>query len=119
MGFAKGGIKMNIQSTKSTPIFSTLGGDPDLGELVELFVDEMPERVQNITTLLAESDWEELRRSAHQLKGAAGSYGFDAISPIAAVVEDKVRSGHDEEEIRQAVEELCDMCLSARAGVPE
>ncbi len=110
---------MNTQSTKSTPIFSTLGSDPDLGELVELFVDEMPERVHNITNLLAQSDWEEIRRAAHQLKGAAGSYGFDAISPSAAIVENKIRGGHDEEEIRQAIEELCDMCLSARAGVPE
>ncbi|MEA1950355.1 MAG: Hpt domain-containing protein [Planctomycetota bacterium] len=101
------------------PIYSTLGSDPDLGELVELFVDEMPERVQNITNLLEQSDWEELRRAAHQLKGAAGSYGFDAISPTAAVVENKIRGEHCEEEICQAIEELCDICLSARAGTPE
>ena len=101
------------------PIYSTMGSDPDLGELVELFVNEMPERVRNLTTLLEQSNWEELRRAAHQLKGAAGSYGFDAISPVAAIVEDEIRGEHREEEICQAIEELCDMCLSARAGMPE
>ncbi len=110
---------MNAQSTRFAAIYSTLGSDPDLGELVELFVDEMPDRVKNLTTLLEQADWEELRRAVHQLKGAAGSYGFDAISPSAAVLEDKIRAGHPEDEIRQAVEELCDMCRSARPGVPQ
>jgi len=89
-----------------------------LAELVELFVEEMPGRVQNFTTLLERAEWEELRRAAHQLKGAAGSYGFDAISPVAAVLEDKIRAGYPEHEICQAVEELCDICQHARAGVP-
>ncbi|MBN2294072.1 MAG: Hpt domain-containing protein [Pirellulales bacterium] len=110
---------MKIQNTKTTPIYSTLGSDPDLGELVELFVDEMPDRIQNLTNLLEQSDWEELRRSAHQLKGAAGSYGFDTISPIAAVVEDKIRANCPEDELHQAVEDLCEMCRAARAGAPE
>ena len=109
---------MNTQSTKSRTIYSTLRNDTTLSKLVELFVDEMPDRVQNLTTLLKQANWEELRRAAHQLKGAAGSYGFDAISPTAGVVEDKIRGGHCEDEIRQAVEELCDMCRSARAGKP-
>ncbi len=110
---------MTFQSTKSRAIYSTLRNDTTLSKLVELFVDEMPDRVQNITTLLKQANWEELRRAAHQIKGAAGSYGFDAISPTAGVVEDKILDGHSEDEIRQAVEDLCDMCRSARAGKPE
>ena len=29
-------------------IYSSLGTDPDLGELVEMFVDEMPDRVSTL-----------------------------------------------------------------------
>ncbi len=46
------------------PLYSTLGGDPDLGDLVTLFVEEMPDRVANILDLLDRSEWEELRRGA-------------------------------------------------------
>ena len=110
---------MSRNEIKSLPIYSTLVSDPDMSELVEMFVDEMPERIQTCIDLLNGSDWEGLRRFAHQLKGAAGSYGFQEISPSASVVEEKARDGQSEEEIRDAVETLCDMCRSVRAGKPE
>ena len=106
-------------STKPTPVYSTLGSDPDLGELVEMFVDEMPQRVEKLTELLEDAEWDKLRRGAHQLKGAAGSYGFLEISPLAATLEDKILAGQPEDEIRQVLEALREMCLIARAGAPE
>lgn len=100
-------------------LYSPLADDPDLGEIVEMFVDEMPERVTLIQQLLDASDWEGVRRAAHQLKGSAGSHGFTPISPVAAAVEKSVVSGQPEEEIRKAVEELCEMCGRVRAGTPD
>ena len=100
------------------PMYSTLGGDPDLGDLVTLFVEEMPDRVANILDLLNRSEWEELRRTAHQLKGAAGSYGFGAISPCAGKLEFAIRDQEPEENIRQAVEDLVSMCNRTCAGTP-
>ena len=109
---------MDQNATKSSPIYSTLGNDPDLGELVDMFVEEMPGRVEKIQNLLQNSQWEDLRRAAHQLKGAAGSYGFLKISPVAAVLEDKIRGEEPENEIRKAVDSLCDICRCARGGSP-
>jgi HPt (histidine-containing phosphotransfer) domain-containing protein len=100
------------------PMYSTLGGDPDLGDLVTLFVEEMSDRVANIQDLLKRSEWEELRRAAHQIKGAAGSYGFGAISPCAGKLEYAIRDQEPEENIRQAVEDLVTMCRRACAGTP-
>lgn len=97
------------------PLFSTLGSDPDLREIVELFVEEMPDRVSNLFDRLRVCDWEGLRRAAHQLKGAAGSYGFEPITLSAARVEDAIRASRPEEEIRQAIEDLVDLCRRARA----
>jgi histidine phosphotransfer protein HptB len=110
---------MNVDAATQTPIYSTLASDPDLEELVVMFVDEMTERIDKLTALLDSAKWDDLRRAAHQLKGAAGSYGFQEISPMAANVEDKIISGEPEEEIRKAVESLCDLCRCARAGLPE
>jgi histidine phosphotransfer protein HptB len=101
------------------PIFSALATDSDLSELVEMYVGEMPDRIAAIQTLLAQAEWEELRRMAHQMKGAAGSYGFEAITPVAGAVEDSIRGGAPEEQIRQATRELLAMCSRVRAGTPE
>jgi histidine phosphotransfer protein HptB len=100
------------------PLYSTLGGDPDLGDLVTLFVDEMAGRVTTIIDLLNQKNWEGLRRMAHQIKGAAGSYGFGPISPCAGKLEFAIRDQESEENIRKAVDELINMCNCARAGTP-
>jgi histidine phosphotransfer protein HptB len=100
------------------PLYSNLGGDPDLSDLVELFVDEMAGRVANILELLNRQDWDELRRMAHQLKGAAGSYGFDEISPCAGHLENTIRNSEPEENIRQATDDLVSICNRVCAGTP-
>ena len=109
---------MNHKTVKKEPIYSALGGDPDLSEIVVMFVDEMPGRIATIEESLATADWEQLRRAAHQLKGAAGSYGFAPSSPCAAKVGDALRSGKPQEQIRATVEELIDLCRRVRAGAP-
>ena len=101
-----------------TVLYSALGADPDLIEIVEMFVDEMPDRIAAIQRLLDAQDWAALRRTAHQLKGAAGSYGFDAVSPQATAVEDANHNQQPEEQVRAAVAELLDLCRRVRAGAP-
>ena len=107
----------DMQRTRD-PIYSTLGGDEDLSEIVQMFVDEMPHRLTTLLDQLNASQWDALRCSAHQLKGAGGSYGFDPISSCAATLEKNIRSNESEEQIRRAVADLVDMCRRARAGVP-
>ncbi len=79
----------------SQPLYSSLATDPDLAELVEIFVESLPERVETLKQAFDQGDWETLRRTAHQLKGAAGSYGFDPLSPSAAKLEQRVDAGVD------------------------
>ena len=100
-------------------VYSTLGLDPDLAELVEMFVDELPERVAKIREFWDNADMEGLGRAAHQLKGAAGSYGFDELTPALQRLDHSVRSSHSEAEIVSAIEEVAEMCSRVRAGAPE
>jgi len=109
---------MTPTTQDTTLLYSSLGGDPDLSEIVDLFVEEMPDRVAMLQDQLEEANWEGLRRTAHQLKGAAGSYGFDTISPRAARLEDAVCASEPEEQIRQAVDELTILCNRIRGGTP-
>ncbi len=99
-------------------VYSRLASDPDLCEIVDLFVEEMPGRVAAFLTQLDAADWEGLRQTAHQLRSAAGSYGFDAISPYAGRLESAIRDGQTEAEIHAAVNKLVDLCNRVRCGTP-
>jgi HPt (histidine-containing phosphotransfer) domain-containing protein len=107
-----------MSDVKTKALYSNLAGDPTLGPLVDLFVAEMPSQIARLIDRLEGCDWEGLRQAAHQLKGAAGSYGFPAISPAAAQLEDAIRRQLPEETIRQAVDQLVDFCRQARGGTP-
>lgn len=102
----------------STYLYSQYGNDPDLAELVELFVEEMPGRIQGLADCGERRDWSDLSRIAHQLKGAAGSYGFTQITPVAQQLERAAREGTNEPLIRECLEELVALCRLCRAGVP-
>jgi len=103
---------------RAEPLFSSLAADPDLAEIVALFVDEMPGRIERLHCLLESRQWDGLCRAAHQLKGSAGSHGFEPITLCAAELESAIKSGAPETEIRQAVDRLVELCRSARADAP-
>ena len=104
---------------KKSYIYSTLASDPDFGELVDMFVQDIPDRISTLETQAQNSDWQQLTRTAHQLKGSAGSYGFAAITPYAARLESAAKEGQEEEEILASLGELLDICRRVRAGLPQ
>lgn len=95
-------------------VFSRYDGDPDLHELVEMFVAEMPARMAALETAFASGVMEDVRTVAHQLKGAAGSYGFDSVTPLAANVESTINSGASIDEIRAELDALIGTCERIR-----
>jgi HPt (histidine-containing phosphotransfer) domain-containing protein len=99
-------------------IKSQLSNDPDMRELVEMFVDEMPARAAKLREVLTSQQWKELANEAHKLRGSAGGHGFTSIGNVAAGVEDLVRSSTGKEEamlaqIKARVDELVSMCERA------
>jgi HPt (histidine-containing phosphotransfer) domain-containing protein len=100
-------------------IHSSLASDPVLGEMVAQFVAELPSRVAWLQRHLDAGDWEAFRRAAHQLKGAAASYGFDGLAPHALRLETLVSKGRTSEEITAAFQELVARCRSVTAEASE
>ena len=109
---------MTHSTCETTPLYSSFGDDPELCEVVEMFVDELPDRIATLNEQLDASEWDALRRTAHQLKGAAGSYGFDAITAVAARLESALWECEPEARICEAVEALVAICRRARVGTP-
>ncbi len=93
-----------------SPLISELAGDPDLGELVHVFVDGLPDRLAAFQQHMAEGDLAALAEIAHQLKGTAGSFGFPVITEQAKRVEQSAKAADDLKAIRRSVEELIALC---------
>jgi HPt (histidine-containing phosphotransfer) domain-containing protein len=99
---------------KSALIISEMES-PEMLDLVEQFVGELPGRAEAVCSAFARQDLKLVERLAHQLKGAAGGYGFAPISDIAADLERCVREQASPEDIGRQVRELADLCSRARA----
>ena len=101
---------------EAEPIISAFADDPEMADLVELFTEELPKRIESIESAFESQSWDSLRTIAHQLKGAAPSYGFDSIGQAAGTVEHGVKDGSDAESLRGDVEALLSLCRRAAAG---
>ncbi len=100
---------MSTPTRDESPIQSEFAGDPDMRELVEFFVDQMPDRVRALQQSLESGALEDVRSIAHQLKGAGGSYGFPQITESARMLEEQADSA-DIDAVRRGVDELISIC---------
>lgn len=106
-------MKTNCQTSQ---IYSSMAGDEDLADLVEVFVGEIPNRVEALNAAASLQDWKSVERYAHQLKGALGSYGFGTVMPFAQDLEAITREGKPEAEIVAALKQLESMCERISSG---
>lgn len=105
---------MTPTNLSAEPIYSDLADDPDLGDIVRLYVDEMPGRIESLLNHFASFDWLGLAIEAHQLKGAAGSHGFHQLTPAAAALEQTARQGNDVEKIQAALDTVVELLRRIR-----
>ena len=73
------------------PIVSEYAADPEMADLVELFISELPSRVGALETAWRERRIQNLARLAHQLKGSCAGYGFPVLGTAAGKLEDGLR----------------------------
>src|SRR3954471_8294458 len=100
------------------PLRSELSGDPEMAELIRLFLNELPKRVESLTQAWRAREFQTVQRLAHQLKGSSAGYGFPAIGSAAARIEDCIRANNDPQHVRvdqlaHQVKELIALCHRA------
>lgn len=91
------------------PLYSTLAEDPDMIDLVENFVNDLPERLSRIIKADESSDSESFRFEVHQLKGTSGVYGFEPLHLCLVEIESLFDSG-DQGPIPEKLSALTEMC---------
>lgn len=103
-------------SSRAGPVRSEFASDQDMRAIVEEFVAEMPEKVRALMEGWRAQELDSVQRLAHQLKGAAGGYGFPTLSGAADSVEGQLKAlaeGSQRgsvDELRRRFDELVDLC---------
>jgi diguanylate cyclase (GGDEF)-like protein/PAS domain S-box-containing protein len=98
-------------------LVSVFAHDPDMAEIVAGFVRGLPVQVAALMAASARGDRPLLLRLAHQLKGAAGGYGFPTVSEAAGRLEAVARV--EDAPLQEALNELVERCERTQlTGLP-
>ncbi len=93
------------------PLRSEFAADPEMLELVELYVADMPDRVALLRRHWDAHEAEDVRRIAHQLKGASAGYGFPTVGEAARELEEALKDETQElERLAAEFDALVDVC---------
>lgn len=96
------------------PIFSAFSNDADMAAIVAEFVAALPQRLFAIRDGFEKGAFEATCRLAHQLRGAAGGYGFPAITDAAGAVERALVMKSSTAVILREMDALASLCQRAR-----
>jgi len=109
-----GHMPHELSQIDNSPIVSELADDPDLREVAEVFVQNLPSQLQTIAEAVDHADLDQLKYLIHTIKGAGGSAGFPVIMEAAAKSEQIVLKG-ELDSLKAAVDELTQLCQRATA----
>jgi PAS domain S-box-containing protein len=100
--------------TSEKPVMSRLGSSPRFQKVILLFVGKLKEELVRAQLAWESGNLEELGRTAHWLKGAAGTVGFDEFTEPAAQLEKFAKIA----QVEQAGQMLAPVKCLAEAIVP-
>jgi HPt (histidine-containing phosphotransfer) domain-containing protein len=99
------------------PLRSEFATDPEMSELIGLFLSELPAKIEGVVAAFQGGDADTLKRLAHQIKGAAGGYGFPSVGDAAGKVELGLKAASDPQaalaKVNADVRELVELCCRA------
>jgi HPt (histidine-containing phosphotransfer) domain-containing protein len=99
------------------PIVSEFASDADMTDIIAGFVASMPARAAALREALDAGHIETLKRLTHQLKGAAGGFGFGVITASAGRLELACQQCENAAELQPHLAELAELCRRASAPV--
>ncbi|HYO08100.1 MAG TPA: ATP-binding protein [Tepidisphaeraceae bacterium] len=106
---------LTIDTTNNATL-TKLMSKPATAKLVERFITGLPQRMAAIQEALAAGEMNQLKVLAHQLKGAAGGYGFATVSQAAAKLEQAIIAGADKSAIANCCTAMANLCTQITRG---
>ncbi|MEN8164967.1 MAG: ATP-binding protein, partial [Acidobacteriota bacterium] len=83
---------VGVDSDRMAVLLRT-GGQDLVSELIGLYLDEMPDRLDLLRAAIKSEDAESLRSVAHKIRGSSSNLGLPDVASAGATLEDIGRSG--------------------------
>jgi CheY-like chemotaxis protein len=93
-------------SSDSDCVRSSLAGHSKMKKILAEFVEGLPSQVASLIDLSERRELQSLQRVVHKLRGAGGGYGFDRITALAKLAEQRIQEEQPMEEITARVDDL-------------
>lgn len=103
-------LSIILESLNEEPLFSSLGEDPAIRQVINAFVAELPAKIRELEEAIAQEDIQKVEFCARHLKGEAGGYGFEAITDAAKEVEASLQKGDTLQSILDKTDALIKLC---------
>ena len=69
-------------------------GEPDvLIEILNVFLAEVPRRIDRLKAAWRDGDAAAVQRAAHSLKGSSGNIGADALAEVSREIDERTKAG--------------------------
>lgn len=97
-----------------------MSGADFINELIDAFLDDAPDMIQNMQTAVANRDAESFRRNAHSLKSNANTFGAIELGALAKELEfmgkeNNLDIGNKLEVLNEAFEKVAEELKGMRA----
>ncbi len=96
-------------------IYSEYADDEDLVDIIDEFVVELKTDIEAMRKEMEVGNYDGLRRLAHQMKGAGGSYGYPMLTEEGRLLEDAAKASDVDASLR-ALDELEGLCHAVVLG---
>ncbi len=96
-------------------IVSQYAEDPDIAEILQGFVERLAGQLKEMRQALASKNYDELRRAAHKLKGAGGSYGYPSLTEACRGLENAAQKS-DEAASQAAIDSVAAIIRAIEYG---
>ena len=100
----------NVTDKKGKPIEIT---DPFARRLIDKYLSHRKDDIDKLKRALADSDFETIRITGHNLYGSGSAYGLDDISWLGASIENAA-DAQDEEQLERLLDEMTDFLKKLR-----
>ncbi|MBN1457099.1 MAG: response regulator [Sedimentisphaerales bacterium] len=98
-------------------VVSFLTENPDYTKTIEMFIDNLPKRIEEMQSALNERDLQDLSFKVHALKGLGGFAGFPIYTEKAKTIEQMI-SDNQIDNIQEQIDELSKLCRRTKQTGP-
>ena len=87
---------LDVEVLKALERVKTDDGLDLLVELIDLYLEDTPQRIMAIRSAAAEKNWVQLKRAAHTVKGSSGTLGLRQVARVCQELEEASSPGSTE-----------------------